>query len=64
MITGKETVNATLQVGIVMCRAISDYYEKYDRKVWFFVYFFFYFNFIKSIGTLLLLLDLYKISSI
>ncbi|XP_060534282.1 deoxyribose-phosphate aldolase [Cylas formicarius] len=33
--TGKETVNATLQVGIVMCRAIKDYYNKYGYKVGF-----------------------------
>ncbi|XP_075234077.1 deoxyribose-phosphate aldolase isoform X2 [Lycorma delicatula] len=31
--TGKEAVNATLQVGVVMCRAITDYYEKFNRKV-------------------------------
>lgn len=26
--TGKESVNATLPVGIVMARAIKEYYEK------------------------------------
>ena len=31
--TGKETVNATLPVGIVMCRAIRDYYRETGRKV-------------------------------
>lgn len=31
--TGKETVNATLPAGIVMCRAIKDYYEHTNRKV-------------------------------
>ncbi|XP_066601225.1 deoxyribose-phosphate aldolase [Prorops nasuta] len=33
--TGKETVNATLPVGIVMCKAIMDYYNWTDRKVGF-----------------------------
>ncbi|XP_076685629.1 deoxyribose-phosphate aldolase [Andrena cerasifolii] len=31
--TGKEAVNATLPVGIVMSRAIKDYYESTQRKV-------------------------------
>lgn len=31
--TGKETINATLPVGIVMCRAIRDYYRETGRKV-------------------------------
>lgn len=31
--TGKETVNATLAVGIVMCRAIKDYYKLTGIKV-------------------------------
>lgn len=31
--TGKEAVNATLPVGITMCKAIRDYYEKFGRKV-------------------------------
>lgn len=31
--TGKETVNATLPVGIIMCRAIKDYYKQSQRKV-------------------------------
>ncbi|XP_017789388.1 PREDICTED: deoxyribose-phosphate aldolase [Habropoda laboriosa] len=31
--TGKEAINATLPVGIVMCRAIRDYYEFTKRKV-------------------------------
>lgn len=31
--TGKESVNATLPVGIVMCRAIRNYFEKTGRKV-------------------------------
>ncbi|XP_033210371.1 deoxyribose-phosphate aldolase [Belonocnema kinseyi] len=33
--TGKETINATLPVGIVMCRAIRDYYRETGRKVGF-----------------------------
>lgn len=33
--TGKEPVNATLQVGLVMCRAIRDYYELTGVKVGF-----------------------------
>ncbi|XP_076282594.1 deoxyribose-phosphate aldolase [Lasioglossum baleicum] len=33
--TGKETVNATLPVGIVMCRAIKHYYSLTNRKVGF-----------------------------
>lgn len=31
--TGKESVNATLQFGIVMCRAIKEYYERMGYKV-------------------------------
>lgn len=31
--TGKEGVNATLPVGIIMCRAIRDYYEQTGIKV-------------------------------
>lgn len=31
--TGKESVNATLQFGIVMSRAIKEYYEKMGYKV-------------------------------
>ena len=31
--TGKETVNATLPVGVVMCQAIKDYYAKTGYKV-------------------------------
>lgn len=33
--TGKETVNATLPIGIVMCRAIRDYHRETGRKVGF-----------------------------
>ncbi|XP_043501724.1 deoxyribose-phosphate aldolase [Polistes fuscatus] len=33
--TGKETVNATLPFGIVMCKAIKEYYAKTGRKVGF-----------------------------
>src|SRR4051794_30272311 len=33
--TGKEAVNATLPVGVVMVRAIRDYYEQTDYKVGF-----------------------------
>jgi deoxyribose-phosphate aldolase len=33
--TGKEAVNATLPVGIVMVRAIRDYYERTGYKVGF-----------------------------
>ncbi|XP_046734895.1 deoxyribose-phosphate aldolase [Diprion similis] len=33
--TGKETVNATLPVGIVMCRAIRDYHQSTGYKVGF-----------------------------
>lgn len=33
--TGKETVNATIEVGLVMCRAIRDYYERTGIKVGF-----------------------------
>ncbi len=33
--TGKETVNATLEVGLVMARAIRDYQERYGYKVGF-----------------------------
>ncbi|KAI4502325.1 hypothetical protein M0802_002237 [Mischocyttarus mexicanus] len=33
--TGKETINATLPVGIVMCKAIKDYYAQTGRKVGF-----------------------------
>jgi deoxyribose-phosphate aldolase len=33
--TGKEAVNATLPVGIVMTRAIRDYYERTGYKVGF-----------------------------
>lgn len=31
--TGKEVVNATLPVGIVMCKAINDYFITHNRKV-------------------------------
>lgn len=31
--TGKEGVNATLPVGLVMCRAIREYYERTGVKV-------------------------------
>lgn len=31
--TGKETVNATLPVGLVMIRAIREYYEQTGYKV-------------------------------
>lgn len=31
--TGKETINATLPFGIVMCKAIKDYYAQTGRKV-------------------------------
>ncbi|XP_046393884.1 deoxyribose-phosphate aldolase [Ischnura elegans] len=33
--TGKEGVNATLPVGVVMCRAIADYYQRMNYKVGF-----------------------------
>lgn len=33
--TGKETINATLPVGIVMCHAIKNYYESTNKKVGF-----------------------------
>lgn len=33
--TGKESINATLQFGMVMCRAIREYYLKYNYKVGF-----------------------------
>jgi len=33
--TGKETVNAILPVGLIMCRAIRDYYERTGIKVGF-----------------------------
>ncbi|XP_034186085.2 deoxyribose-phosphate aldolase [Osmia lignaria lignaria] len=33
--TGKEAINATLPVGIVMCQAIRDYYASTKRKVGF-----------------------------
>jgi deoxyribose-phosphate aldolase len=33
--TGKESVNATLPVGLVMVRAIRDYYERTGRRVGF-----------------------------
>lgn len=33
--TGKETVNATLEVGLVMVRAIRDYYERTDYQIGF-----------------------------
>jgi deoxyribose-phosphate aldolase len=33
--TGKEPVNATIQVGLVMCRAIREYYERTGFKVGF-----------------------------
>src|SRR5919201_1601939 len=33
--TGKETVNATLPVGLVMVRAIRDYYERTGHRVGF-----------------------------
>ncbi|KAK2585506.1 hypothetical protein KPH14_010157 [Odynerus spinipes] len=33
--TGKETVNATLPVGLIMCKAIKDYHAKTGRKVGF-----------------------------
>lgn len=31
--TGKETVNATLPVGVVMARAIREYHQKMGYKV-------------------------------
>lgn len=31
--TGKESINATLPFGVVMSRAIREYYEKYNYKV-------------------------------
>lgn len=31
--TGKETINATIPFGIVMCRAIRDYQRKTGYKV-------------------------------
>lgn len=31
--TGKEAVNATIPVGIVMCRAIRDFYERTGYKI-------------------------------
>lgn len=31
--TGKEGVNATLPVGVVMCRAIREYYERTGHRV-------------------------------
>ncbi|XP_012260464.2 deoxyribose-phosphate aldolase isoform X1 [Athalia rosae] len=33
--TGKETVNATLPVGVTMCRAIQDYYKMSGNKIGF-----------------------------
>eukprot|EP01095_Lingulamoeba_sp_RSL-Kostka_P008170 TRINITY_DN268_c2_g1_i1.p1 TRINITY_DN268_c2_g1~~TRINITY_DN268_c2_g1_i1.p1 ORF type:complete len:326 (-),score=136.06 TRINITY_DN268_c2_g1_i1:105-1049(-) len=33
--TGKESVNAILPVGLIMCRAIRDFYERTDIKVGF-----------------------------
>ncbi|XP_043258830.1 deoxyribose-phosphate aldolase [Colletes gigas] len=33
--TGKETINATLPVGIVMCRAVKDYHAATQKKVGF-----------------------------
>ncbi|XP_071455334.1 deoxyribose-phosphate aldolase [Hetaerina americana] len=33
--TGKEGVNATLPVGVVMCRAIADYYHRMNYRVGF-----------------------------
>lgn len=33
--TGKETVNATLPVGLVMIRAIQDFYQETQRKIGF-----------------------------
>lgn len=38
--TGKEAVNATLPVGLVMMRAIQDYYLKTSHKVSFIKKFF------------------------
>jgi len=32
-VLGKEAVNATLPVGVVMCRAIRDYYQRFGYKV-------------------------------
>lgn len=32
--TGKESVNATIPFGIVMARAIIDYYDKTNIKVY------------------------------
>jgi len=32
-VLGKEAVNATLPVGVVMCRAIRDYYQRVGYKV-------------------------------
>lgn len=37
--TGKESVNATLVFGIVMSRAIIDYYEKVGYRVSVFFFF-------------------------
>lgn len=31
--TGKETLNATIPFGIVMCRAIRDYYQRTGYRV-------------------------------
>lgn len=31
--TGKETLNATLEFGYVMCKAIKDFYDKTGIKV-------------------------------
>lgn len=31
--TGKETLNATIPFGIVMCRAIREYYNRVGYKV-------------------------------
>lgn len=32
-VLGKEAVNATLPVGVVMCRAIRNYYQRVGYKV-------------------------------
>jgi hypothetical protein len=37
IVLGKETVNATLPVGLVMCRAIRDFYLKTGFKVAFLI---------------------------
>lgn len=39
--TGKETINATLVFGIVMSRAIIDYYGRVGYRVSYFIIFLF-----------------------